>query len=48
MRQERIRKTRRRRPPVVEPPPSVLVPSGSDRSEADDLLERINEALEAV
>ena len=48
MRQEQIRKTPRRRPRRVEAVAELLVAQAPGSTEADDLLERIDQVLEAA
>ncbi len=48
MRQERIRKTPRRPQRRVEAPAPVVVTEVPASNDADDLLERIDEVLEAA
>lgn len=48
MRQEQIRKTPRRRERRVELPPLVLAPAAPAAGAADDLLELIDQVLEAA
>ena len=48
MRQEQIRKTPRRRPRRAEAPAQLLVPCVPGSIDADDLLARIDQVLEAA
>ena len=48
MRQEQIRKTPRRRPRRVEPPALLITPCAPGNSDADDLLDRIDQVLESA
>ena len=48
MRQEQIRKMPRRRPRRVEAPAEIQVPQAPSSADADDLLARIDQLLEAA